>query len=145
MLDPKVSHMVSKEFDGSSIVVFDEAHNIDNICIEALSVTVDTQTLRHAERNVRMLETSVRKYVAVVPCAGCVCFVLVVGPVQHENVQPGAIAAGVRAACCGVTFSKPLMQERMLVGMAVVLLWRSVYLGVPLEPQTKPGVAIDSL
>ena len=34
MLDPKVSQMVSKEIARESIVVFDEAHNIDNVCIE---------------------------------------------------------------------------------------------------------------
>lgn len=65
MLDPKVAHMVSKEFDSNCIVVFDEAHNIDNICIEALSVTLDTTTLRNAEKNVRTLESSVRSCVSL--------------------------------------------------------------------------------
>jgi DNA excision repair protein ERCC-2 len=32
--DPKISNMVSKEIEKDSIIVFDEAHNIDNICIE---------------------------------------------------------------------------------------------------------------
>jgi len=40
MLDPKVSSLVSRELEQESIVVFDEAHNIDNVCIEALSVTL---------------------------------------------------------------------------------------------------------
>jgi DNA excision repair protein ERCC-2 len=30
MLDPKVSKMVTAELENESIVVFDEAHNIDN-------------------------------------------------------------------------------------------------------------------
>lgn len=34
--DPKISNMVSKEIEKDSIVVFDEAHNIDNICIEVI-------------------------------------------------------------------------------------------------------------
>lgn len=34
MLDPKISGLVSREIEKESIVVFDEAHNIDNICIE---------------------------------------------------------------------------------------------------------------
>lgn len=34
----------------SSIVVFDEAHNIDNICIEALSVTLNKRTLQMGTR-----------------------------------------------------------------------------------------------
>ena len=33
MLDPKVSSIVSKELAKQSIVVFDEAHNIDNVWI----------------------------------------------------------------------------------------------------------------
>lgn len=36
MIDPKVSAMVSREMEREAIVVFDEAHNIDNVCIEAL-------------------------------------------------------------------------------------------------------------
>jgi len=36
-----VSNLVSRELEAESIVVFDEAHNIDNVCIEALSVTLD--------------------------------------------------------------------------------------------------------
>ena len=36
MLDPKVSAMVSREMEKEAVVVFDEAHNIDNVCIEAL-------------------------------------------------------------------------------------------------------------
>ena len=32
--DPKIANMVSKEIEKESIIVFDEAHNIDNICIE---------------------------------------------------------------------------------------------------------------
>jgi Rad3-related DNA helicase len=31
---------VSKEMEKECVVVFDEAHNIDNVCIEALSVNI---------------------------------------------------------------------------------------------------------
>ncbi|KAJ7172483.1 hypothetical protein C8R46DRAFT_1086107 [Mycena filopes] len=34
LLDPKVAEQVSKEMSKDAIVVFDEAHNIDNVCIE---------------------------------------------------------------------------------------------------------------
>lgn len=34
---PQVSQMVSREMERECVVVFDEAHNIDNVCIEALS------------------------------------------------------------------------------------------------------------
>ena len=31
----QVSNMVSRELDKECVIVFDEAHNIDNVCIEA--------------------------------------------------------------------------------------------------------------
>ena len=34
LLDPKISQLVSKTMQRECVVVFDEAHNIDNICIE---------------------------------------------------------------------------------------------------------------
>ncbi len=45
-VDPKISNLVSKEIEAESIIVFDEAHNIDNICIEALSVTLDRKMIQ---------------------------------------------------------------------------------------------------
>ncbi|PIA44817.1 hypothetical protein AQUCO_01700426v1 [Aquilegia coerulea] len=51
MLDPKVAGIISKEMQRECVVVFDEAHNIDNVCIEALSVSVRRQTLEGATRN----------------------------------------------------------------------------------------------
>lgn len=38
LLDPKIAERVSKELSKDCIVVFDEAHNIDNVCIESLSI-----------------------------------------------------------------------------------------------------------
>ena len=40
ILDPKIAEIVSKEFNPRSVVVFDEAHNIDNVCIESMSVSL---------------------------------------------------------------------------------------------------------
>ena len=34
LLDPKIAEIVSKEMPRNAVVVFDEAHNIDNICID---------------------------------------------------------------------------------------------------------------
>ena len=48
--------MVSRELEKECIVVFDEAHNIDNVCIEALSVNLRQQTLRAARGNITKLE-----------------------------------------------------------------------------------------
>jgi len=55
MLDPKVASMVSKELEKECIVVFDEAHNIDNVCIEALSVNFNRRSLEAASANVSKL------------------------------------------------------------------------------------------
>lgn len=59
MLDPKVSNLVSRELEAESIVVFDEAHNIDNVCIEALSVTLDQRMMASASRSVNRLQSRV--------------------------------------------------------------------------------------
>ena len=34
LLDPKIAEVVSKEMPRNSVIVFDEAHNIDNTCID---------------------------------------------------------------------------------------------------------------
>ena len=59
MLDPKVANLVSKELEAESIVVFDEAHNIDNVCIEALSVTLDRRILDSSIRSIGRLQSKV--------------------------------------------------------------------------------------
>eukprot|EP00934_Nitzschia_sp_Nitz4_P005055 Nitzschia sp. Nitz4//scaffold55_size114948//63607//66252//NITZ4_003904-RA/size114948-snap-gene-0.175-mRNA-1//1//CDS//3329554539//5045//frame0 len=61
MLDPKVAKMVSKELEAESIVVFDEAHNIDSVCIEALSVTINDRALEHATRSLGRLSSEVSR------------------------------------------------------------------------------------
>lgn len=55
VIDPKISEAVSKEIKGSSILVFDEAHNIDNVCVDALSVTLDRRTIEASSRNLERL------------------------------------------------------------------------------------------
>ena len=60
MLDPKVAKMVSKELEAESIIVFDEAHNIDSVCIEALSVTINDRGLEQATRSLGRLSTEVK-------------------------------------------------------------------------------------
>jgi DNA excision repair protein ERCC-2 len=51
--------LVSRELEAESIVVFDEAHNIDNVCIEALSVTLDRRLLEMSSRSVSKLQSKV--------------------------------------------------------------------------------------
>jgi Rad3-related DNA helicase len=58
MRSPPHTHtqMVSRELERECVVVFDEAHNIDNVCIEALSVNLRQQTLGAARGNITKLE-----------------------------------------------------------------------------------------
>jgi Rad3-related DNA helicase len=55
----QVSNLVSRELEAESIVVFDEAHNIDNVCIEALSVTLDRKALEESAKSVNLLQKRV--------------------------------------------------------------------------------------
>lgn len=55
LLDPKIAGLISKSLAKESIVVFDEAHNIDNICIDALSVSLRELTLRRSLGNLNRL------------------------------------------------------------------------------------------
>ena len=41
--------------------MFDEAHNIDNVCIEALSVNLRDGTLASAARNLTSLQTAIQR------------------------------------------------------------------------------------
>ncbi|XP_044501936.1 general transcription and DNA repair factor IIH helicase subunit XPD [Mangifera indica] len=64
LLDPKVAGIISKEMQKESVVVFDEAHNIDNVCIEALSVNVRRQTLEGATRNLNRMNQEIERFKA---------------------------------------------------------------------------------
>jgi len=61
MLDPKVAKMVSKELESESIIVFDEAHNIDSVCIEAFSVTIQARHLEQATRSLGRLSSEINR------------------------------------------------------------------------------------
>ncbi|KFK35304.1 hypothetical protein AALP_AA5G267300 [Arabis alpina] len=64
LLDPKVAGIISKELQKESVVVFDEAHNIDNVCIEALSVSVRRVTLEGANRNLNKIRQEIDRFKA---------------------------------------------------------------------------------
>lgn len=61
LLDPKIAERVSKELSKDCIVVFDEAHNIDNVCIESLSIDITEDSLRKATRGANNLEKKIRE------------------------------------------------------------------------------------
>lgn len=59
LLDPKIAERVSKELSKDCIVVFDEAHNIDNVCIESLSIDLTEDSLRKAGRGAANLDRKI--------------------------------------------------------------------------------------
>ncbi|XP_069769275.1 general transcription and DNA repair factor IIH helicase subunit XPD isoform X3 [Narcine bancroftii] len=60
LLDPKIADMVSKELSRRSVVVFDEAHNIDNVCIDSMSVNISRRTLDQCQNNIEMLQKTIQ-------------------------------------------------------------------------------------
>lgn len=59
LLDPKISERVSNEVSKNSIVIFDEAHNIDNVCIESLSIDLTKDMLKRATRGANALSRQI--------------------------------------------------------------------------------------
>lgn len=60
LLDPKIADLVSRELPKASVVVFDEAHNIDNVCIESMSVVLNKKIMEKAEDNLNVLTKKVQ-------------------------------------------------------------------------------------
>ncbi|KAL1457434.1 hypothetical protein WDU94_007667 [Cyamophila willieti] len=60
LLDPKIANVVSKELARSSVVVFDEAHNIDNVCVDSLSVRINRRIIEKAMGNIQTLEGTIK-------------------------------------------------------------------------------------
>jgi DNA excision repair protein ERCC-2 len=54
LLDPQISSSMLKTFAKTkdSIVVFDEAHNIDDVCLEAYTLKLNNQVISAASNNV---------------------------------------------------------------------------------------------
>uniref|UniRef100_A0A670JL03 General transcription and DNA repair factor IIH helicase subunit XPD n=1 Tax=Podarcis muralis TaxID=64176 RepID=A0A670JL03_PODMU len=61
LLDPKIADLVSKELAKKSVVVFDEAHNIDNVCIDSMGVNITRKMLDRCQGNVATLQASIQK------------------------------------------------------------------------------------
>ncbi|XP_065662190.1 general transcription and DNA repair factor IIH helicase subunit XPD isoform X2 [Hydra vulgaris] len=61
LLDPKIADLVSKSFPKSSAVVFDEAHNIDNVCIDSMTVHINRRTLDKCHSNIDKLAEHVQR------------------------------------------------------------------------------------
>jgi len=129
MLDPKVSNLVSRELEQNSIVVFDEAHNIDNVCIEALSVTIDKTALDASSRSIGRLQAKVadmkasdserlaREYQALVSglaeqgvIAGSGADVVLGNPVLPDDILQEAVPGNIRKAEHFVAFLKKIVE-----------------------------------
>jgi len=52
MIDPRINEVVSSGLGSNCVVVFDEAHNIDSVCIESLSVHINRSHLDSAWKSV---------------------------------------------------------------------------------------------
>lgn len=61
LLQPKVADVVSAELPRNTCVVFDEAHNIDGVCIEALSVTMNRKALDRCSTALARLKSEVQR------------------------------------------------------------------------------------
>lgn len=61
ILDPKIAELVSRNFSRRSCVVFDEAHNIDNVCIESMSVSLTNSTVQKATKKLEQLDEHIKK------------------------------------------------------------------------------------
>lgn len=54
LLDPKIADLVSKELPKNSVVVFDEAHNIDNTCIDSMSVKINRKLIDKCQNSIQV-------------------------------------------------------------------------------------------
>uniref|UniRef100_A0A2P2I4Y2 General transcription and DNA repair factor IIH helicase subunit XPD n=1 Tax=Hirondellea gigas TaxID=1518452 RepID=A0A2P2I4Y2_9CRUS len=61
LLDPKIADIVSKELKKETCVVFDEAHNIDNICVESMSMKLNRRVLDKAKNCIGNLQDHVSR------------------------------------------------------------------------------------
>jgi DNA excision repair protein ERCC-2 len=61
LLDPKIAERVSRELSKDCIVIFDESHNIDNVCIESMSIDLTEDSLRRASKGASNLERKIEE------------------------------------------------------------------------------------
>merc|ERR1719244_1733105 len=61
LLDPKIAEVVSKEIPRNAVIVFDEAHNIDNICIDSMSVKITRKLIDRCQTSVQTLESELER------------------------------------------------------------------------------------
>ena len=57
----QIAEVVSKELARNSVVVFDEAHNIDNICIDSMSVKITRKLVERCQTSLQVVHTTFLK------------------------------------------------------------------------------------
>lgn len=61
LLDPKIAELVSRQLARESVVVFDEAHNIDNVCIDSMSVKITRRTIENSTAALSKLDAHIQE------------------------------------------------------------------------------------
>jgi DNA excision repair protein ERCC-2 len=107
MLDPKIAGLVSRDIDRSAIVVFDEAHNIDNICIEALSITLNKGLIHAAGRSL----TKLRRLTQEAEAANSQRLQDEYQQLLHSMTAAGTISADVAALAASPILESDLPQD----------------------------------
>lgn len=64
LLDPNIYDIVCKKLSKNSVVIFDEAHNIDNSCIESFSIEIQKNNLMKANLGIRSIENIINNLIA---------------------------------------------------------------------------------
>ena len=72
LLDPKIAEIVSKDLARNTCIVFDEAHNIDNTCIDSMSVKITRKLLDRCQTSIQV--TWLRE------TSSCSCLAFLPGP-----------------------------------------------------------------
>ncbi|KAL1409548.1 TFIIH/NER complex ATP-dependent 5'-3' DNA helicase subunit [Vanrija albida] len=125
LLDPKVAEQVSQHLSKEAIVVFDEAHNIDNVCIESLSIDLTRPMLESAARSVakigdkvdeikkndaQKLQDEYEKLVAGLSNARTEEDDLLANPVLSDDMISDAIPGNIRKAEHFIAFLKRFIE-----------------------------------
>lgn len=127
LLDPKIASVVSKELSKNSVVVFDEAHNIDNVCIDSMSVKINKRIVEKAitnvnslektiinmkERDARKLKEEYQKLVEGLKDASVAreTDTILVNPTLPDQVLQGAIPGNIRTAEHFISFLKRFIE-----------------------------------
>ena len=61
LLDPKIAELVSKDLNKDAIVIMDESHNIDSVCIESMSIDIGRATLEKSADSIITLTNQIKK------------------------------------------------------------------------------------